>query len=120
MWLRDFLPEPRPSLHPGLAQLRVMTFGYSSLVRDKKNTASLHEWSSELLQSVSAVRRSPSVCTFSRFGLFAHHVLAEQNLGAVSSHNIRLSLARGNCCAPGVLFWEHGLDPRTNPSGCRR
>ncbi|OAA59721.1 hypothetical protein SPI_05919 [Niveomyces insectorum RCEF 264] len=61
MWLRDFLPEPRPTLHPGLARLRVMTFGYSSLVRDNTNTTGLYEWSSELLQSVSRMRRSDSV-----------------------------------------------------------
>ena len=56
MWLRDFLPKEK-----SLARLRVMTFGYSSLARDKKNTSSLFEWSSDLLQSISAIRRSESV-----------------------------------------------------------
>lgn len=60
MWLRDFLPQPR-DLHPGLRRLRVMTYGYSSLLRDNKNTTGLDEWSLGLIQSVSAARRSSSV-----------------------------------------------------------
>lgn len=60
MWLRDFLPGQQ-SQHPGLARLRVMTFGYSSLIKDDKNITGLDEWSLGLIQSVSAVRRSPSV-----------------------------------------------------------
>ncbi|OIW25562.1 hypothetical protein CONLIGDRAFT_684109 [Coniochaeta ligniaria NRRL 30616] len=59
MWLRDFLPGQQ-SQHPGLARLRVMTVGYSSLIRDDKNITGLDEWSLGLIQSVSAVRRSPS------------------------------------------------------------
>ncbi len=60
MWLRDFLPQAQ-SRHPGLAQLRVMTFGYSSLIRDNKNISGLDEWSMGLIQSVSTARRSASV-----------------------------------------------------------
>lgn len=60
MWLRDFLPKPR-ELYPELTRLRIMTYGYSSLLRDKKNTTGLDEWSLGLIQSVSAARRSPSV-----------------------------------------------------------
>lgn len=60
MWLRDFLPKPR-GLHPELSRLRVMTYGYSSLLRDNKNITGLEEWSSGLIQSVAAARRSPSV-----------------------------------------------------------
>jgi hypothetical protein len=60
MWLRDFLPQPK-SLHPGLARLRIMTVGYSSLLNDSKSITGLDEWSLGIIQSVSAVRRSPSV-----------------------------------------------------------
>ncbi|KAJ0104453.1 hypothetical protein J7T55_010919 [Diaporthe amygdali] len=60
MWLRDFLPESRP-FHPEFSRARIMTYGYSSLLRDNKNTTGLDEWSLGLLQSVSAARRSPSV-----------------------------------------------------------
>lgn len=60
MWLRDFLSQPQ-SQHQGLARLRVMTVGYSSLIMDDKNITSLDEWSLGLIRSVCAVRRSASV-----------------------------------------------------------
>lgn len=68
MWLRDFLPKPR-ELYPELTRLRVMTYGYSSLLRDNKNTTGLDEWSLGLIQSVSAARRSPSVTWTLQFPL---------------------------------------------------
>lgn len=61
MWLRDFLPKSWPQ-HADHKGVRVMTYGYSSLVQDDINTTGLDEWSMGLLQSVAAVRRSPSVC----------------------------------------------------------
>ena len=60
MWLRDFLPQAK-SLYPRLSRLRVMTLGYSSLVRDSRNITGLDEWTMGLIQSVSSVRTSRSV-----------------------------------------------------------
>ncbi|KAK4186008.1 hypothetical protein QBC35DRAFT_516531 [Podospora australis] len=59
MWLRDFLPKSE-SQAPDLKQVRIMTFGYSSLLRDKTNITGLFEWSSELLRSVSEIRKTDS------------------------------------------------------------
>jgi hypothetical protein len=56
MWLRDFLPS-----HPQLKTSRVMTYGYSSLLKDRGNRSSLEEWAHGLLGSVSSVRESQSV-----------------------------------------------------------
>jgi hypothetical protein len=101
MWLRDFLPEPRPILFPGLGRVRTMTFGYSSLVRDSENAAGLHEWSSQLLQSVSSARRSESVSSFMPYLLSVGLV---QTPGTVSAHHLCLSLAWRNCGSSSTQF----------------
>jgi hypothetical protein len=63
MWLRDFLPEDEH-----FKQSRVMTFGYSSLLRDSRNMSNLTEWSQGLLLSISSLRKSQAVrkCTVTR------------------------------------------------------
>ena len=39
-----------------------MTFGYSSLLNDEKNTAGLSEWAHSLLQALSSTRKTEAVC----------------------------------------------------------
>ena len=107
MWLRDFLPEPRQD-YLDLKQLRVMTYGYSSMLWDNKNTAGLDEWTMGLLQSVSAARRSLSVKLPSGFWAVLITCRARTNfrggVGAIPAHHICMSLTRRNCCTPGMLF----------------
>ncbi|KAI1389255.1 uncharacterized protein F4822DRAFT_442625 [Hypoxylon trugodes] len=58
MWLRDFLPQ-----HTRFKNSRIMTFGYSSLLRDSRNGAALAEWAHSLLQSIVSLRKSHPECT---------------------------------------------------------
>ncbi|KAK0614407.1 hypothetical protein B0T14DRAFT_570343 [Immersiella caudata] len=51
MWPLDFLPE-----HSHLQRSRVMTYGYSSRLRDDSNVSGLLEWASGFLSEVSSVR----------------------------------------------------------------
>lgn len=57
MWLRDFLPG-----HERFEKSRIMTFGYSSILSDNRNTASLAEWAHSLLQALVSARQSEAVC----------------------------------------------------------
>lgn len=49
MWLRDFLPEHVPSA-------RILTYGYDSRLFKNKSTASIREFSRNLLQALGAAR----------------------------------------------------------------
>ncbi|KAI9648606.1 hypothetical protein NHQ30_003243 [Ciborinia camelliae] len=51
MWLRDILPYSKP-----FDKARIMTFGYSSRLRDKGNLSGITVWSQDLLRIVSSVR----------------------------------------------------------------
>lgn len=49
MWLRDFLPEHAPNA-------RIMTYGYNSSLLGNHSTASIHEFSQNLLVELNTVR----------------------------------------------------------------
>jgi hypothetical protein len=51
MWLRDFLPEDLRGTN-----IRVLTFGYDSTLKDSTSTSSIQEFSRQLLDSVHSVR----------------------------------------------------------------
>jgi hypothetical protein len=102
MWLRDFLPKPR-SQYPELTRLRVMTFGYSSLVRDNKNITGLDEWCQGLLQSVSAVRRSQSVGV-RRLSQDPRNRLELTSKGTLPPYYIRVPLTGRDCCPASTII----------------
>jgi hypothetical protein len=51
MWLRDYLPYTPP-----FKRARIMTFGYSSQVRDRQNVSDIRVWAKNLLWAVENVR----------------------------------------------------------------
>ena len=51
MWLRDHLPYSLP-----FDRARIMTFGYSSQVRDRQNVSDIRVWARNLLSAVENVR----------------------------------------------------------------
>jgi hypothetical protein len=51
MWLRDFLPADLAD-----ANLRILTFGYNSALKDSSSTGSLHDFSRQLLDGVNSAR----------------------------------------------------------------
>jgi hypothetical protein len=51
MWLRDFLPVDLRD-----ANIRVLTFGYNSALRDSTSTGSLHDFSRQLMDGVNSAR----------------------------------------------------------------
>jgi hypothetical protein len=51
MWLRDFLPVDLQD-----ANVRILTFGYNSGLKDSTSTASLRDFSRQLLDGVSSAR----------------------------------------------------------------
>ncbi|KAF7902359.1 hypothetical protein EAF00_002262 [Botryotinia globosa] len=53
MWLRDILPLSKP-----FDKARIMTFGYSSCLRDRGNLSGITVWSQDLLRSVSSLRKT--------------------------------------------------------------
>ncbi|TGO12691.1 hypothetical protein BTUL_0084g00500 [Botrytis tulipae] len=53
MWLRDILPLSKP-----FDKARIMTFGYSSRLRDRGNLSGITAWSQDLLRSVSSLRET--------------------------------------------------------------
>ncbi|KAK6613001.1 hypothetical protein H4I95_01345 [Botrytis cinerea] len=53
MWLRDILPLSKP-----FDKARIMTFGYSSRLRDRGNLSGITVWSQDLLRSVSSLRKT--------------------------------------------------------------
>jgi len=57
MWLRDLLPETEPFKQ----QSRIMTFGYSSQVRDRENLSGVIEWADYLLTQIGALRKTAIV-----------------------------------------------------------
>lgn len=56
MWLRDLLPASVP-----FNKARIMTFGYSSQLSDRRNLSGIHDWSHQLLECLSNVRLSEKV-----------------------------------------------------------
>ncbi|TVY82809.1 Protein SERAC1 [Lachnellula suecica] len=53
MWLRDILPTTQP-----FDKARIMTFGYSSQLKDRGNLAGISEWAHHLLVCISSVRKT--------------------------------------------------------------
>jgi hypothetical protein len=51
MWLRDFLPMDLRE-----ANVRILTFGYNSALRDSTSTGSLHDFSRQLMDGVNSAR----------------------------------------------------------------
>ena len=51
MWLRDFLPADLRD-----ADVRILTFGYNSGLKDGASTSSLHDFSRLLLDGVNSAR----------------------------------------------------------------
>jgi hypothetical protein len=51
MWLRDFLPVDLRD-----ANVRILTFGYNSALRDSTSTGSLHDFSRQLMDGVNSAR----------------------------------------------------------------
>lgn len=49
MWLRDFLPEDIPNA-------RILTYGYDSKLLHNNSTASIHEFSQNLLEALTSAR----------------------------------------------------------------
>jgi hypothetical protein len=56
MWLCDLLPASVP-----FDKARIMTFGYSSQLSDRRNLSGIHDWSHQLLECLSNVRLSDEV-----------------------------------------------------------
>lgn len=54
MWLRDFLPEHAP-------QARIMTYGYNSSLLGNHSTASIREFSQNLLVELNTARAGNEV-----------------------------------------------------------
>lgn len=54
MWLRDFLPEHAP-------QARILTYGYNSSLLGNHSTASIREFSQNLLVELNTVRAGNEV-----------------------------------------------------------
>ena len=63
MWLRDLLPNAKP-----FDKARIMTFGYSSQLIDRANTATMTEWVEHLLTAVSSIRSSEKVSVVGKGG----------------------------------------------------
>jgi hypothetical protein len=53
MWLRDFLPE---GLEARQDNVRILTFGYDSALKDSTSTSSIQEFSRQLLDAVHGAR----------------------------------------------------------------
>jgi hypothetical protein len=51
MWLRDFLPVDLRD-----ANVRILTFGYNSTLKDSTSTGSLQDFSRQLLDGVNSAR----------------------------------------------------------------
>jgi hypothetical protein len=51
MWLRDFLPVDLRE-----ANVRILTFGYNSALKDSTSTGSLHDFSRQLMDGVNSAR----------------------------------------------------------------
>ena len=51
MWLRDFLPADLRDVN-----VRILTFGYNSELKDSTSTSSLHDFSRQLLDGVNSAR----------------------------------------------------------------
>jgi hypothetical protein len=51
MWLRDFLPVDLRD-----ANVRILTFGYNSALKESTSTGSLHDFSRQLLDGVNSAR----------------------------------------------------------------
>jgi hypothetical protein len=51
MWLRDFLPADLRD-----ANVRILTFGYNSALKDSTSTGSLQDFSRQLLDGVNSAR----------------------------------------------------------------
>jgi hypothetical protein len=56
MWLRDLLPTTKP-----FDNARIMTFGYSSRLRDTANVSGMSEWVQDLLGCMNRIRQSLEV-----------------------------------------------------------
>ncbi len=56
MWPREMLPETGP-----FRKSRVMSFGYSSQIRDRANKSGVLQWADSLLMQVGAVRDTQEV-----------------------------------------------------------
>lgn len=56
MWLRDFLPENVPGA-------RILTYGYDSTLLGNSSTASIREFSRNLLGDLNTVRANEDVST---------------------------------------------------------
>ncbi|KAF7888617.1 uncharacterized protein EAF02_003158 [Botrytis sinoallii] len=90
MWLRDLLPLSKP-----FDKARIMTFGYSSRLRDRGNLSGITVWSQDLLRSVSSLRKTKKerehpilfVC-HSMGGLVARQAMVElDKYGSQSEYN---------------------------------
>ncbi|KAF7953923.1 uncharacterized protein EAE97_001321 [Botrytis byssoidea] len=90
MWLRDILPLSKP-----FDKARIMTFGYSSRLRDRGNLSGITVWSQDLLRSVSSLRKPKKererpilfVC-HSMGGLVARQAMIElDKYGSQSEYN---------------------------------
>lgn len=63
MWLRDFLPEHTPTA-------RILTYGYDSRLLKNDSTASIKEFSRNLLESLNTARaRDEVIISFNHDGI---------------------------------------------------
>jgi hypothetical protein len=62
MWLRDFLPEDLRD-----ANVRILTFGYNSGLKDSTSTSSLQDFSRQLLDGVNSARTDVGKVRIGRF-----------------------------------------------------
>ncbi|KAE9364446.1 hypothetical protein N431DRAFT_563751 [Stipitochalara longipes BDJ] len=99
MWLRDMLPNTPP-----FNRARIMTFGYSSQLRDRNNISEIGDWADYLLLLVGGVRRTLNerkrpiifVC-HSLGGIVAREAMVRLDAHAEKYTGIRIE----NC---GLLF----------------
>ncbi|KAK0716270.1 hypothetical protein B0H67DRAFT_582752 [Lasiosphaeris hirsuta] len=97
MWPRDFLKS-----HPQLKPSRIMTYGYSSRIRDDRNISGVAEWASGLLAEVSAAR--VTLEERSRPIIFICH-----SLGGLVAREAMIELNRESKLYPGISLKYCGL-----------
>ncbi len=97
MWLRDLLPTSMP-----FDKARIMTFGYSSQLSDRRNLSGINEWSHHLLECLSNVRLSEEVNYLGRW--LKRRKLTMGLQGEKSANLVCLSLLRWTRSSSGVCF----------------